>query len=123
MPNQVVWFEMPVTNVDRAVQFYSAVLGAPIKKEEHNGTPYACLPHQENEVSGMLLPPGGCGATAPSRQGALLYFNCQGRLDAAIGAVAPNGGQVLQPKEPIGPYGFRTIVLDSEGNRIALHSM
>jgi predicted enzyme related to lactoylglutathione lyase len=52
----------------------------------------------------------------------LLYFNCQGRLDEAVAAVGPNGGKVLQPKHPIGPYGFRAVVLDSEGNRIALHS-
>jgi predicted enzyme related to lactoylglutathione lyase len=43
-------------------------------------------------------------------------------LDDAIAAVAPNGGQVVQPKEPIGSFGFRAIVIDSEGNQVALHS-
>jgi predicted enzyme related to lactoylglutathione lyase len=52
-----------------------------------------------------------------------MYLNAQGRLDEAVAAVAPNGGKVLKPKHNIGPYGFRAIVLDSEGNRIALHSM
>ena len=33
-----------------------------------------------------------------------------------------NGGEVMQPKHQIGPYGYRAVVIDSEGNRIALHS-
>ena len=44
-------------------------------------------------------------------------------VSAIVAAVGPNGGKVLQPKHPIGPYGSRAVVLDSEGNRIALHSM
>ena len=42
--------------------------------------------------------------------------------DGAIEAVEPSGGKILQPKESIGPFGFRAVVLDTEGNRIALHS-
>jgi len=122
--NQVVWFDMPVRDLDRSMRFYSAVLGAPVKKQEFSGMSFAVLPHEECSVSGCLTP--GCEGkeeNKPSPQGALLYFNCQGRLDQAIAAVEPNGGKVLQPKHPIGPYGFRAVVLDSEGNRIALHSM
>ena len=123
MPNQVVWFDMPVKDLDRAIRFYSAILGAPVKKEQFPGMTFAVLPHEQNDVSGCLTP--GCNGetNAPSANGALLYFNCQGRLDPAIAAVEPNGGKVLQPKHQIGPYGSRAIVLDSEGNRIALHSM
>jgi len=43
-------------------------------------------------------------------------------MDEAIEAVEQNGGKILQAKEQIGAYGYRAIVLDSEGNRIALHS-
>jgi len=78
------------------------------------------LPHQEGAISGCLVPSDGA---QPSANGPLLYFNCQGRLDQAVSVVEPNGGKVLQPKHQIGPYGFRALVLDSEGNRIALHSM
>jgi uncharacterized protein len=82
------------------------------------------LPHRDHEVSGCLIS-GGCegNENRPSATGPLLYFNCQGRLDEAISAVAPNGGQVLKPKHAIGPYGYRALALDSEGNRIALHSL
>lgn len=125
MANQVVWFDIPVTDLDRAIRFYSAVLGAPVKKQEFPGMVFGQLPHQESEVSGCLTP--GCAGeeqgNRPSANGPLLYLNCQGRLDVAISAAGLNGGKVLQPKHQIGPYGFRAVVLDSEGNRIALHSM
>jgi len=55
-------------------------------------------------------------------QGIADLSNASGRLDAAIDAVVPNGGKVIKPKHPIGPYGHRAIILDSEGNRVALHS-
>jgi predicted enzyme related to lactoylglutathione lyase/uncharacterized protein YndB with AHSA1/START domain len=122
--NQIVWADIPVKDLDRAIRFYSAVLGAPIKKEQHEGMSFATLPHtDEHGVSGCLTT--GCEGhkCEPSQHGPLLYFNCRGRLDEAVAAVEPNAGKVLQPKHPIGPYGFRAVVLDSEGNRIALHSM
>jgi predicted enzyme related to lactoylglutathione lyase len=123
--NQIVWCDIPVKDLDRAIRFYSAVLGAPIKKEQHEGMTFAVLPHaEEHGVSGCLITSGCEGSKAePSQHGPLLYLNCQGRLDQAVAAVEPNGGKVFQAKHPLGPYGFRAIVLDSEGNRIALHSM
>ncbi len=59
----------------------------------------------------------------PSADGPLVYLNVHGRLDEALEAVGPSGGQVLEPKVSIAPFGFRGVILDTEGNRIALHSM
>ena len=58
----------------------------------------------------------------PSADGIMVYFNCNGRLRAAVAAVRANGGTVQKDVHAIGPYGFRAEVLDSEGNCIALHS-
>jgi predicted enzyme related to lactoylglutathione lyase len=121
--NTVVWFDMPVVDLDRSIQFYSAVLGSPVHKEQHSGMAFAVLHHEEGGVSGCLVPKTENNDIKPSDHGPLLYLNCQGRLDQAIAAVVPNGGKVLQPRHPIGPYGSRAIILDSEGNRVALHSM
>jgi uncharacterized protein len=122
MADQVVWFDMPVQDLDRAIRFYGAVLGAPPQKQEFPGFTFAILAGaEESDVSGCLTPMKG-DADPPPRKGVLLYFNCQGRLDEAIAVVEPNGGHVLEQKHQIGPYGFRAVVLDSEGNRIALHS-
>ena len=119
MANQVVWVDIPVKDLERAIRFYSAVLGAPVKREEFPGMTIGILPHNDGEVGGCLFKNEG---DEPSSKGPLLYLNANGRLDQAIAAVEANGGKVLQPKQPIGPYGFRAIALDSEGNRVALHS-
>jgi len=119
MANQIVWCDIPVLDVDRAVKFYSAVLGATVKKQEISGMTMAILPHNDGEVGGCLFESTD---DKPSDKGPMIYLNANGRLDEAIAAVVPNGGKVLKPKHAIGPYGSRAIILDSEGNRIALHS-
>src|SRR5258706_10624222 len=98
MANQIVWFDMPVKDLDRAIRFYSAVLGAPVKKEQMPGMTFGLLPHQNEEVGGCLTPGAPGDTNKPSEQGPLLYFNCQGRLDTAIAAVASNNGKLLQAK-------------------------
>jgi predicted enzyme related to lactoylglutathione lyase len=119
MANQIVWCDIPVLDLDRAIKFYSAVLGAEVKKQELSGTSLGILPHKEGEVGACLSISDG---DKPSDKGIMIYLNANGRLDDAIAAVIPNGGKLLQPKHPIGPFGLRAVVLDSEGNRVALHS-
>ena len=119
MANQLVWVDIPVDDLDRAIRFYSSVLGAPVKKQEYPGMTIGHLPGGETDVSGCLH---RSDSDRPSDHGPLLYLNCKGRLDEAIAAVIPGGGQILHAKHSIGPYGFRAVVLDSEGNRVALHS-
>ena len=122
--NRIVWCDIPVSDLDRAIRFYSAVLGEPVMKHEEHGMTFALLPHKEHEVGGCLIAGGTTTeGMKPSANGLMVYVSCQGRLDEALNAVSANGGKVLKPKHPIGPYGSRAIVLDSEGNRIALHSM
>ena len=117
--NQIVWCDIPVTDLDRAVKFYSAVLGQTVSKESMQGMNFGLLPHPHDGVGGCLVV---MEDVKPSQNGPQIYLNCDGRLDAAIVTVEPNGGKILKPRHPIGPYGFRAIILDSEGNRIALHS-
>lgn len=119
MANPIVWFDIPATDLDRAIRFYSAVLGKPVRKEQFPELAIGLFPHVEGETGGCLYPSEEPPAGS---RGPLLYLDCGGRLDDAIAAVEPHGGRVLQPKHAIGAYGFRAVVLDSEGNRIALHS-
>lgn len=118
MTGPLVWFDIPARDLDRAVAFCSAVLGRPVAKQQFPEVAIAVLPHEEGEITGCLYP----SDEPPAACGPLLYFSCASRLDEAIEQVEPNGGKVLKGRHPIGPYGFRALVLDSEGNRIALHS-
>ena len=54
--------------------------------------------------------------------GILCYLNVDGRIRDAVAQVGKLGGKVIEPTKSIGPHGFRAVVLDSEGNRLALHS-
>ena len=117
MANQIVWCDIPVKDLDRAIKFYSAVLGQNVSKEIVGEITFGLLPDAYSGVSGSLVLDA-----KPSADGPMIYMNCDQRLDAAIATVEKNGGKILQPKHQIGPHGFRAIVLDSEGNRIALHS-
>ena len=119
MANAIVWVDIPCLDLDRAIRFYSAVLGSAVRREEFPGFAIGVFSHEENEIGACLFVKQDA---PPSDHGPLLYLNCQARLDEAISAVTEHGGTVLQAKHPIGPYGYRAIILDSEGNRLALHS-
>jgi uncharacterized protein len=119
MPNLLVWMDIPVRDLDRAVRFYGGVLDWKVRCEKFPGMTIGIFEHGEGDVAGCLFV---ADDVAPSDQGILAYFNCEGRLDEAVARVTKLGGEILQPTHPIGPYGFRAVVKDSEGNRIALHS-
>ena len=119
MKPNIVWYDIPATDLDRAIRFYSAVLGAPVVKEEDSEIPLGWLPTADGGRMGCLCVVDGF---KPSPDGVMIYLSVSGRLKAAVDAVRANGGQVQKDVHPIGPYGFRAEILDSEGNCIALHS-
>jgi predicted enzyme related to lactoylglutathione lyase len=116
MANKVVWFDVPVTDLDRAVGFYTNVLDVKIE-EEFRGV--AVFTHEDNEVVGCLFTSDDA---EPSLAGILVYFNVNGRLQEAVDMVDDFGGIIEQGPHEIGNFGQRAVIIDSEGNRIALHS-
>jgi predicted enzyme related to lactoylglutathione lyase len=119
MPRYAVWFDIPVLDLDRAMSFYSAMLDVQVKREVYGALTIGVLPHDGEDVAGCLVP---SAELKPGPDGILLYFNVSGRLEEAVAAAESHGGSVLEPAGPIGAFGFRAVLLDSEGNRIALHS-
>ena len=120
MKHNLVWFDVPALDLDRAIRFYSAVLGASVAKMQEGGMTLGMLPTPEGGQMGCLV--AGVGDFKPSADGIMVYFGVNGRLKEAVAAVRANGGTVQRDIHPIGPHGFRAEVLDSEGNCIALHS-
>jgi uncharacterized protein len=115
-PQHLVWFDLPVRDLAKAITFYEAVTGWK-SMEEHPGV--AVFEHTDSGLGGCLYL---SDTVKPSADGALLYFNVSGRHDEAEALVQQMDGEILEPKHAIGPFGFRTLILDPDGNRIALHS-
>ena len=118
------WFEIPVSDIDRAVKFYSTVLDAEI--------PLIDMTAEMGSMLGMLPDRGGVGGALvqnqqygykPSMEGSLVYLSVDGDLDKAVNKVQGAGGQVLMPKTGLGENGFTAWIADTEGNKVGLHSM
>ena len=119
MSNKLVWVDIPVIKLDRAIRFYSAVLGTQVETVDYPGmATIGSFPHKDGEVAGSLYV---SETHKPSLDGPLIYLNAHGRLDEAIEAAEASGGTILEPMESMGPFGSRAIIIDTEGNRIALH--
>jgi hypothetical protein len=116
--NPVVHFEIPVTDMDRAVAFYEDVLGYSLNRETVDGYEMAFFPRVDGRY-------GAAGALAkgdvyrPSHNGPVIYFDVAD-IDAVMARAAARGAKVLYPKKDIGEAGFVAEFEDSEGNRIAL---
>lgn len=119
MKNNIIWFDVPVIDLDRAIRFYSAVLASPVAKEQTGSIPIGVLPTPDGQKMGCLV----TGNQArPSLDGVMIWFDVDGRLGDAVMAATENGGEILGDIHAIGGFGFRAEVKDSEGNRIALYS-
>ena len=116
--NRAVWFDIPVADLDRAAAFYRGVLGITVDKTQFDDFTFCVLQHDDGNGGCLILEPGKVASDA----GILVYMNVDGRMRDAVDRVGALGGKVLEPMRSIGPHGFRAVVLDSEGNRIALHS-
>lgn len=117
MANYFVWVDIPVDNLERAMTFYSKVLNVQLEKAPE--MEMSVFPHDGPGVGGCLY---RSDEHKPSQAGPLAYLNVDGRIRSAVAAVTPNGGSVIEPVHSIGPHGFRAVIIDSEGNRLALHS-
>lgn len=121
--NVAVWFEIPVVDIERATRFYAQVLDTKLEPMAFGPHKMAIFPGGkggENIVHGALVQ--GEGYT-PGGDGPLLYLNGGDDLAVPLARVEAAGGRVVQPKMGIGSHGFMAIFLDTEGNRLALHSM
>ena len=121
MNNPVGWFEIYVQDMDRAKKFYRAVFGTEFTRLETGDLEFWAFPMDPERYGapGALVRMPGLDSRPG---GVLIYFSCE---DCAVQAkrAAEAGGKVEREKMSIGQYGHIALVIDSEGNRIGLHSM
>jgi predicted enzyme related to lactoylglutathione lyase len=119
-PNAVGYFEIPVSDLERAQRFYTAVFEVDLERTVIDGYVMALFPLDPDA-------PGAGGALAkgdvyiPGKAGPVLYFSVPD-IDAVLARATKLGAMVLYEKKSIGENGFVAEIEDSEGNRIALHA-
>lgn len=123
MTNAINWFEIPVKDFDRAKTFYTTIMGEEITEVPMEaGMRYGVFPHDKDKgVGGGII--AANGQQNPSIDGVTIYLNGGEDLSAPLAKIEAAGGKVVLPKTAIGEDGFMAQFLDTEGNKLALHSL
>lgn len=120
MKNAINWFEIPVKNIDEAKKFYEIILGAEMQTMEAMEMKSAFFPgDMQNGIGGCLIQGQGY---EPSSNGSVIYLNGGEDLSIILSKVEAAGGKIVLPKTSLGPNGFMAHFIDSEGNKVGLHS-
>ncbi len=119
MTHPVYYFEIPVTDMDRATSFYEKLLNVKLARQKVDGYDMALFPFKEGTA-------GATGALAkgdvyvPSKTGPIIYFHVDD-IKIAVDKALKMGSTQLYPIKDIGEGGLVAEVEDSEGNRLALN--
>ncbi len=120
MKSYVSIFEIPATDISRAIDFYQAILGIQIEKMEMPEMQMGIFPYEGQAVTGIIIQAEGY---RPSADGVTVYLNGGDNLQIILDKVEKNGGKILAPKTPHADgVGFWAYFLDSEGNKMGLSS-
>lgn len=126
MQHAISWFEIPTENLDRATQFYEIILGLELQPMDMPGMQMRIFPidNMMEGVTGVLIKTEDGFHKPSSSHGPLVYLNANDGMEDILSKVESAGGQILQDRMQISPeHGYMAIILDSEGNRIAFHSV
>lgn len=120
MRNIINWFEIPVIDFERALTFYSRLLEVIIQREEMGEMTMGFFPSDDLNVSGAIVKGP---EYKPGQTGVLVYLDGGNDLQDILNRVESAGGKILLPKTMISEeIGYMAMFLDSEGNKLALHS-
>ncbi|MDX1479829.1 MAG: VOC family protein [Saprospiraceae bacterium] len=119
--NPVGWFEIPVSDMDRARRFYEAVFQCELEVTQMGPAEMAWFPWDGESIgsAGTLIKTEGY---APAMVGTVVYFTAPD-INAHLARIEANGGKTIVPKMSIGEHGWIAHFEDSEGNRVALHAV
>jgi predicted enzyme related to lactoylglutathione lyase len=118
--DMISWFEIPVSDFDRARKFYETIFDIEMTVTEMQGYKMAFFPNFEGRISGAICYGEGY---IPSGAGSLLYLNANPDVNLVLDRATAAGGRIIVPKTMVSAdSGFYAFLVDTEGNRIALHS-
>jgi uncharacterized protein len=120
MNSYISMFEIPATDISRAVDFYQAILDIKIEKMDVEGMQMGILPYEGQMVTGVIIKADGY---KPSADGVTIYLNGGDNLQVILDKVTEHGGKIIAPKTAHADgSGFFAVFIDSEGNKMALNS-
>ncbi len=125
MKNAISWFEIPTTDIDRAQKFYETIFSISMMPMDLPNIKMRMFPLDDmmTQVGGALVDSGGFHK-ASATDGPLIYLNANPDVQNILDRVVAAGGSIMVPKTEISPeYGFMAVFIDTEGNRIGLHSV
>lgn len=125
MNNAISWFEIPTTDINRAQKFYETIFGFTMIPMEMPNIKMRMFPLDDimNGIGGALVDSGGFHKPSMT-DGPLIYLNANPDVQNILDKVEAAGGKIMVPKTEISPeYGTMAVFIDTEGNRIALHSV
>ena len=124
MNSAISWFEIGTTDLSRATTFYENIFGITLIPMDMGNIKMRMFPIEDmdNGVGGALVDSAGFHKPSAT-DGPLIYLNANPDLQQVLDKVENAGGKIILPKTEITPeYGFMAVILDTEGNRIGLHS-
>lgn len=125
MQNAISWFEIPTIDIDRAQKFYEAIFGITMMPMDMPNIKMRMFPLDDmmTQVGGAIVDSGGFHKPSAT-DGPLIYLQANPDVQIILDKVVAAGGSIMVPKTEISPeYGFMAVIIDTEGNRIGLHSI
>lgn len=125
MTDAISWFEIPTTNLERAEKFYETIFGIKFSPIDLPNIKMRMFPIDDpmTGIGGALVDSGGFHKPSAT-DGPLIYLNGNPDVQKVMDKVEAAGGKIMVPKTEISPeYGYMAVFIDTEGNRIGLHSV
>jgi len=120
---QAVWVEIPVKNLERALDFYRAVFGLEATEIADDGVRRTTTLYMGNAEGAAGISLNQTQDFEPSDRGTLVYLYNGEDIDTVLPRVEPAGGKVTSGKTSMGQAGYLALVVDTEGNTLALYNM
>ena len=125
MKNAISWFEIPAKDLDRATKFYETIFGVKLTPMDLANIKMRMFPIEDpmTQIGGAIVLAEGFYKPS-KKKGPLVYLNANPDVQNVLDKIEDAGGKILVPKTQISPeYGYMAVFVDSEGNRVALHSV